>query len=108
MYITINGYDEFTLYVRSNAETNYDYLMVSNLNKTIEHSTTSTDLIKATTKGNQQSSTSIGAYTKVTFTNILAEHGSGEHHFMVLFRKDGTQNSGTDCGYVIIPNGNNN
>jgi hypothetical protein len=31
MYITISGYSDFTLYIRSYAESSYDYVMVSHL-----------------------------------------------------------------------------
>lgn len=92
MYIDINGYDEFTIYVRSYAESNYDYVQVSNLDTDISS-------VKMTTKGNQQSGTSLSSYTEVTFTNI----GGGQHRIMVVYKKDYSQHSNDDKGYVLIP-----
>ena len=101
MYIDINGYTEFSIYVRSNAESNYDYVMVSQLDKTITGSSSYSDttLVKAHTRGNQQSGTTISNYTKVTYSNI----SSGTHRITIVYRKDTSQHSGTDRGYVLIP-----
>lgn len=100
MYIDISGYSEFTLYIRSYAESNYDYVMVSELDKTITSgsSTTDTTLVKAHTKGNQKSGTTIADYTKVKYTNI----DGGSHRITILYRKDSGVNSGDDRGYVLI------
>ena len=91
MYIDIEGYTEFTIYVRSYAESNYDYVTVYNLD--------STSSAKMTTKGNQQSGTSISSYTPVTFSNI----GEGSHRIAIEYKKDSSQNSNSDRGYVLIP-----
>lgn len=91
MYINIEGYDTFTIYVRSNGENSYDYLTVYSLD-----STTST---KMTTKNSQNSGTNISNYTAVTFSNI----GGGSHRIAICYSKDSSQNSGTDRGYVLIP-----
>lgn len=101
MYIDILGYETFKLYIRSYAESNYDYVMVSQLDKTINGSTSYSDttLVKAHTRGNQQSGTAIGNYTLVEFTGI----DSGEHRITVVYRKDGSSASGDDRGYVLIP-----
>ena len=96
MYIDIKGYETFTIYVRSNAESSYDYVEVSNLDADI---TSSMSSIKATTKGKQQSGTALSSYTAVTYTNI----GGGQHRIMVTYRKDGSENSGDDKGYLLIP-----
>ena len=100
MYIDISGYSEFTLYIRSYAESSYDYVMVSELDKTITSgsSTTDTTLVKAHTKGNQKSGTTISDYTEVKYTNI----DGGSHRITILYRKDGSVNSGDDRGYVLI------
>ena len=101
MYIDIDGYTEFTFYVRSNAESSYDYVMVSQLDKTITGSTSYSDttLVKAHTSGNQQSGSSISNYTKVTYSNI----SSGTHRITIVYRKDGSVNKNDDRGYVLIP-----
>ena len=90
MYIDIEGYSEFSIYVRSNAESTYDYVTVSELDSTTA---------KTTTSGNQSSGTAISNYTKVTYTGI----DGGSHRITVTYRKDGSVNNGTDRGYLIIP-----
>lgn len=101
MYITITDCSSFKMYIRSYAESNYDYVMVSQLDKTITGSTSYSDttLIKAHTRGNQQSGTALSSYTLVEFTGIA----SGEHTITVVYRKDSSVNNGDDRGYVLIP-----
>lgn len=100
MYIDISGYSEFTLYIRSYAESNYDYVMVSQLDQTITGSTlySNTTLVKAHTRGNQKSGPTISDYTIVKYTNI----DGGSHRITILYRKDGSTYSGDDRGYVLI------
>ena len=101
MYIDIVGYNTFKLYVRSHAESTYDYVMVSQLDQTISGSTspTNTTLVKTSTKGNQSSDASIKGYTLVEFTGI----DECEHRITVVYRKDVSGNIGDDRGYVLIP-----
>ena len=100
MYITIKDCSSFKMYIRSYAESNYDYVMVSQLDKTINGNTTYSDatLVKAHTRGNQQSGTTLSSYTLVEFTGIT----SGEHTITVVYRKDSSVNNGDDRGYVLI------
>ena len=100
MYIDIIGYTNFDLYIRSYAESNYDYVMVSQLDKTITGSTSySSSDVKAHTRGSQKSGTTINDYTLVSFTNI----DGNSHKITIVYRKDSSVNSGTDRGYVLIP-----
>ena len=99
MYIDISGYDNFKLYVRSYAESNFDFVVVSNLDCTLTQSTVDGSNVKMTTKGNQKSGTSISNYSLVEFTGI----GGGDHRITVMYRKDGSENNGSDKGYVLIP-----
>ena len=101
MYIDIVGYENFKLYIRSYAEGSYDYVMVSQLDQTIDNNSSysNTTLVKAHTRSSQQSGTAIGNYKLVEFTGI----DSGEHRITVVYRKDGSAASGTDQGYVLIP-----
>ena len=101
MYIDIVGYDTFGLYIRSNAESSYDYVMVSQLDKNINNDTSYSDatLVKAHTCENQQSGTAISNYTYVEFTGI----DRNDHRITIVYRKDKNTSSGTDCGYVLIP-----
>ena len=100
MYITIKDCSSFKMYIRSYAESIYDYVMVSQLDKTITGSTSYSDttLVKAHTRGNQQSGTAMSSYTLVEFTGIT----SGEHTITVVYRKDRSTYRGDDRGYVLI------
>ncbi len=100
MYITIKDCSSFKMYIRSYAESYYDYVMVSQLDQTITGSTSynNTSLVKAHTRGNQQSGTALSSYTLVEFTGIT----SGEHTITVVYRKDASSHSGDDRGYVLI------
>ena len=101
MYITLTGYSTFKLYIRSYAESNYDYVMVSQLDQTITGSSSYSDttLVKAHTRGNQQSGTTLSSYTLVEYTGI----SSGSHTITIVYRKDGSVNKNDDRGYVLIP-----
>ena len=91
MYIDIIGYTEFSIYVRSYAESTCDYVTVYNLD--------STSSSKMTTSGKPNSGTAIGNYTKVTFTGI----DGGIHRIAIKYGKDASVDSGSDRGYVLIP-----
>lgn len=101
MYITIRGYENFKLYIRSCAESNYDYVMVSQLDKLITGNTsyTNNSLVKAHTRGNQNDGTAIDSYTLIEFNDIP----TGIHTITIVYRKDSSVNSKDDCGYVLIP-----
>jgi hypothetical protein len=101
MYIDIVGYETFGLYIRSNAESSYDYVMVSQLDKDINNDTSysNTTLVKAHTRSKQNSGTAISNYTYVEFTGI----DGNEHRITIVYRKDSSQYSGTDRGYILIP-----
>lgn len=101
MYVDIVGYETFQLYIRSYAESSYDYVMVSQLDQTINNSSSYSDttLVKAHTRAIQNSGTTIDKYKLVEFTGI----DGGEHRITIVYRKDGSSYSGTDRGYVLIP-----
>lgn len=99
MYIDIEGYETFQIYVRSNAESTFDYIMVSQLDRSISSTSSSSSSVKYTTSGRQSSDTSIDGYDLVEFTNI----DGGHHRITILYKKDGSVNSGADRGYVLIP-----
>lgn len=104
MTISISELDTFTLYIRSYGESYYDYVMVSQLDKTIDQNTSYLygEYVKAHTRGAQLSGTDIYSYTPVTFTNI----GGGEHTITVIYRKDSSGDSYDDMGYVLISKDN--
>ena len=95
MKVTFNSYvSSFTFGIRSYAESNYDYVVVSSKNGSIPTSGTG----YSSTKGNQSSGTSLSYYTSVTFSNLY----SGDY-FYVVYQKDSTSSSGDDRGYVVLP-----
>ena len=93
MTITISGYTTFTLYVRSNAESTYDYVTVSQLDNSSN--------VKYSTSGKQTSGTTLSSYSAVTFSGI----DGGTHTITIKYIKDGIVSNGTDRGYVLIPKG---
>ena len=101
MYITIKDCSSFKVYIRSYAESIWDYVMISQLDQIINGSTSYSNitLVKAHTRGNQQSGTTLSNYTLVEYTGIT----SGEHTVTVVYRKDSRSHSGDDRGYVLIP-----
>ena len=100
MYVRISGYDEFTIYIRSYGESNYDYTLAFNPDVDVTSNPSySTSGVKAHTRGNQQSGQTIGAYTQVTYTGL----GGGDHFICIVYRKDSSVNNGNDRGYVLIP-----
>ena len=100
MTITINNLESFTIYIRTYAEANYDYIMVSQLDKEIDGNTSYlyNEVVKAHTRTTQNSGTDIYSYTPVRFENI----GGGEHTITIIYRKDSGGNSYDDRGYLII------
>jgi hypothetical protein len=101
MYIDIENCTNFKLYIRSYAESNHDYVMVSQLDQDINSGTSysNTTLVKAHTRGKQTSDTTISNYTLVEFTGI----DEGKHRITIIYRKDSMGASGDDRGYVLIP-----
>lgn len=100
MTITLNNLDGFTIYIRSYAESGYDYVMVSQLDVEINGNTSYqyNAAVKAHTRTTQNSGTDFYSYTPVTYENI----GGGEHTITIVYRKDSSGNYYDDCGYVLI------
>jgi hypothetical protein len=111
MFIDIHGYDTFKILVRSDSEggysstsskTLYDGVIVSQLDKDIEWDTdiNDTTLVKHS-QINVNVNSDISSYTEVSFTNI----GGGDHRITIIYKKDGSEHERGDCGYVVIPTG---
>lgn len=100
MYVRISGYDTFKLYIRSYAESRYDYTIAFNADvDATSNPSTGTSGVKAHTSGNQTSGSTISDYTLVTYTGLAGE----EHFICIVYRKDSSVNSGNDRGYLLIP-----
>ena len=96
--------ENFTLYIRSNAEGDFDYILATVVNpetapNLIEYNSADT---KAHTRGNQQSGTSLTAYTKVEYTNLLAND-----FIYIIYLKDDDTDEGDDTGYLLLPGSSN-
>ena len=92
------GYTDLTLYIRSYAESSYDYTIASNANAGTYPKAYNDSTAKAHTRGNQQSGTALSNYTAVTYTGL-----SGNDIIYIVFTKDSSSASGDDRGYVLIP-----
>lgn len=97
MRIDFEDYPDFRIYIRSYAESNYDYTIASTLDAASYPTTYSGTTAKAHTRGNQKSGTAISNYTEVIY-----ENDGGAHHIFVVFVKDSSAASGDDRGYVLI------
>ena len=92
--VTFTGCTKLTLSVRSYAESNYDYVTVSDIDFSGEFTRNSASVLS--TKGIQSSS----EYTDHTF-----ETDGGEHFFYVLYSKDSSGDNNDDRGYFYIKAG---
>ena len=100
MRITLTGYTTFRLYIRSYAESSYDYVTVGLLDHAITSDPGTNG--KATTKNNQQIGQELANYMEVIFTSADGLAG-GTHFIDICYRKDASTNTGNDRGYVLIP-----
>ena len=92
------GYTDLTLYIRSYAESFYDYTIASIANASTYPTGYISSDTKAHTRGNQNSGTTLSDYTAVTYTGL-----SDNDIIYIVFRKDSSGASGDDRGYVLIP-----
>ena len=94
------GYTDLTIYIRSYAESSYDYTIASIANASTYPTDYNSSGVKAHTRGNQKSGITLNDYTAVTYTGL-----SGYDIIYIVFTKDGGAASGDDRGYVLIPKG---
>ena len=98
MRIYVYGYDSITFKIYSDGESRYDYALIGNLDYDLSNVSSSvsntTTGIKTTTKSRQKQWVDV-AYT-ITEPNV-------EHFIDVLYRKDSSDDVGTDSGYVALP-----
>ena len=103
MFITINGYTSFTFKVRNSSESNWDYVVVNNLDDrsipkwqpSVGGGIASGGKVYYSNKSKSSSTT----WYDVTFSNL----DGGEHIITVTYGKDGSGDSNDDRGYVAIP-----
>lgn len=103
MFITINGYTSFTFKVRNNSESNWDYVVVNNLDDTTIPKWRPNEGSGTASSGkvyySNMSKSSSTTWYDVTFSNI----DGGEHIISITYGKDGSGDSYDDRGYVAIP-----
>lgn len=99
MYINVVGYTSFRIYIRSYAESNYDYTIAFEPDVDVSSlPSDKTSGAKASTKGSQQSGQAISNYTAVDYAL-----DGGSHSILICYRKDSSQHTSDDRGYVLIP-----
>ena len=98
MKLTCTGYSELTLYIRSNAESSYDYTIASKAN--VSNYPTSSDSADTLshTRSKQNSGTALSNYTAVNYTGL-----TGNDTIYIVFIKDSSGDNGDDRGFVLIP-----
>ena len=106
MTITVSGYTEFSFYIRSYAESYYDYVIVNNLDKPGMSSWSSSAYNQSTVKTHTYddyngSGTTLSSYRKVTFNASDGLDGR-THTIVIQYGKDSYVDEGYDRGYVLI------
>lgn len=96
--ITVNKATDLTVYIRSYAESSYDYTMISNPNVSSYPTLSSSSDVKAHTRSNQNSNSELTGYTKVNYYNLKQND-----YIYIVYRKDGSRDEGDDTGYLLIP-----
>lgn len=91
MTVTIRGYDEFRVAIRSYAESGCDYAEIGALDTVNISRNSSANVYKTDTQ-------SASVYDEYTFTNI----DGSTHTFEVIYSKDGSANSNDDRAYVYF------
>ena len=92
------GYTDLTLYIRSYAESSYDYTIASIANARTYPTSSSSSDTKAHTSGIQKPGNTLDDYTKVEYTGL-----KDNDIIYIVFRKDSSTARGDDRGYVLIP-----
>ena len=108
MSVTIVGYTEFTIYIRSYGQNNYDYMVVRRIGSDALTSWNTDTYNNANTKdhtrGRSSNTTTISGYRAVTFTTedgLTADNTP--HTFYIQYGKNNNTNNYDDRGYVLIP-----
>lgn len=100
MKVTIKNKPQFVLHINSYAESNWDYTIAWELDTEPSSSPGySSTGVKAHTRGNQVDP----ANGELAFTPVSYANDGGEHTIWITYRKDSSQHSNNDKGYVAIP-----
>ena len=98
--LTIKNKPQFVLYINSYAESSFDYTIAWDLDADpVSSPAYNSTGVKAHTKGNQKNpANGISSFTAVDYAN-----DGGEHTIYITYRKDQSQHSNNDRGYIAIP-----
>lgn len=96
--ITINRPTNLTIYIRSYAESGYDFTMASTVNASSIPTSSSDATVYAHTRVNQQGGQTLTNYTKVVYYGL----NPGDFIY-IIFKKDSSTDSNADSGYVLVP-----
>lgn len=97
--ITVNNATNLVIYIRSYAESSYDYTITSTVSPSSYPTSYSSSYTKAHTRSNQQSGKALSSYTKVEYTGLKP----GDFIYIV-YLKDGSSDVGDDAGFLLVPN----
>ena len=92
------GYTDLTIYIRSHAESSYDYTIASKANASTYPTSSGSSDTKAHTSGKQNSGTALSNYIAVNYTGL-----TDNSIIYITFTKDSSDASGDDRGFVLIP-----
>ena len=98
MKLKCKGYTDLTLYIRSYAESTFDYTIASKVNVSNYPKDYYSSDVKAHTSGKQNSGTKLNDYTAVEYKGL-----KDNDTIYIVFRKDSSGDKGDDRGYVLIP-----
>ena len=98
MSITVSGYTEFVVYIASDGEQAYDYLVVRNTQLSNWNNPESNAIASTRYDNNSGVPNSLDDYTRVS---IPLDGGQNTIYFQ--YGKDRNTSSGTDKGYILIP-----
>lgn len=102
MYINLTGVTSFDCYIRSYGESNYDYVIISKVNQTINNSTSySSSYLQGHSRSHNNGTTSLSGYNHITYSGLNA---NSTYTVTVIYRKDSSGNYYDDKGYLLIPN----
>ena len=96
MRIYFKGYRVFTIFIRSYAESSYDYVIAGKLDIPMQSWTSTAG--QANTQNNQQGSPNIGSYTRVDYRITDTK----EHFIDINYVKDSNTDTAEDRAYVLI------
>jgi hypothetical protein len=104
MYIEVTGYTHFRIYIASNSEMNYDYVVAMKPDidpeqpPSLAWGDVHEDVMASASENTYADPMDINGFIPVDY-----ELDGGVHRICIVYRKDSSYSGGNDCGYVLIP-----